>query len=190
MKIKKLDEMNTATPNILRRCLNDEKGAYNKDRYYASILRDWINVDDIIYNESLVDEARNFDAVPKEKRGGIITFSRDMNSTQMSENKYISFFKQKLVTLVNRLSALKRIDKVAQDFKLEGWTITKGLHGKYVDRKTGVVFDEKSLSVELVGITTDTLLDTAENLCTEFQQQSVLVKSYENGDIWFVYQQI
>lgn len=113
-----------------------------------------------------------------------------MNSTKMSENKYISFFKQKLVTLVNRLSALKRIDKVAQDFKLEGWTITKGLHGKYVDRKTGVVFDEKSLSVELVGITTDTLLDTAENLCTEFQQQSVLVKSYENGDIWFVYQQI
>jgi hypothetical protein len=75
---------------------------------------------------------------------------------------------------------------VNRNFKLQGWTVTKGLHGKYLDRKTGVVFDEKSLSVELIGITTDVLLDVAEKLCDDFKQQGVLVKSYENDGIWFI----
>lgn len=169
-----------------RRCLNNSKGAFNSDRYYSQILSDQIYVDEIIYTESFIEENQTQDSLPQNLLGGIITFSTDMNSTELSQNKFISFLKQKIVTLVNRITAMKKIDTVAQEFNLQGWTVTKGLHGKYTDRKTGKVFDEKSLSVELVGIPTDVLLDVAEKICDEFKQQSALVKTYEDNHIWFV----
>lgn len=182
MKIKKINELYCET----RRCMNDAMGAYNSDRYYAPILSDQLYVDDILYTETIVEESQVQEPLPYNMRGGIITFSTDMNSTILSNDKVINFLKQKIVTIVNRITAIKKIDKVAQNFKLKGWTVTKGLHGKYIDRKNGVVFDEKSLSVELAGISTDVLLDVAENLCNEFKQQSVLIKSYENNNIWFI----
>lgn len=172
------------THNENRYCFNESKGAYNQDRYFSSILNEQIYVDEVIYSEKLVDES--VEMLPAEYKGGIITFSTVMNSTQLSNNKIINFLKQKLVTIVNSVSSMKKIDKVASKFDLQGWTVTKGLHGKYIDRKTGTIFDEKSISIELVGITQDVLLDVAENLCNEFKQQCVLVKSYENNDIWFV----
>lgn len=168
-----------------KRCLNDGKGAFSGERYFSDILSDELYVDEVIFTQNLVDEATN-EKLPTDRRGGIITFSTDMNSTKLSENAFVNFLKQKLLTVVNRITAMQKIDTVAKNFTLKGWTVTKGLHGKYIDRKSGIVFDEKSLSVELVGITTEVLLDVAAELCEEFKQQSVLVKSYENNDIWFV----
>ena len=49
------------------------------------------------------------------------------------------------------------------------------------------IFDDKSLSLEVVGITYEQLLHIAEDMCIEFKQDSVLVKSYETGKILFVY---
>ena len=155
-----------------RCCLNDSKGAFNSDRYYSQILSDQIYVDEIIYTESFIEKNQTQESLPKNLRGGIITFSADRDSI-LSNDGVINFLKQ-------------NNDKVAQDFKLIGWTVTKGLHGKYTDRKTGKVFDEKSLSVELVGIPTDVLLDVAEKICDEFKQKSALVKTYEDNHIWFV----
>ena len=182
MEIKKSDKLCWET----RRCLNDAKGAYNSDRYYAPILSDQLYVDAILYVETFVEESKMQEPLPYNMRGGIITFSTDISSTILYNDKIINSLKQKIVTIANRITAMEGIDKVAKNFKLKGWSATKGLHGKYIDRKTGVLFDEKSLSVELMGISTDYLLDVAENLCNDLKQQSVLVKSYENNDIWLI----
>ena len=104
----------------------------------------------------------------------------------MSKNKLVNWIKQKFNTVKNRITADSKINKVAADSDLAGWTVTKGLHGRYRDRNTGELFDENSISIELIGITNDVLLDFSEKLCKEFNQQSVLVKSYNSNDIWFV----
>ena len=48
------------------------------------------------------------------------------------------------------------------------------------------MYGEKSLSVEIIGIDTDTLIKIAEQLCETFMQESVLVKDYSTGRVMFV----
>lgn len=118
--------------------------------------------------------------------GGIIVFSQDVNAVQMSENKLINWFKQKFATLKNRATGRATIDKIAQDNKLVGWTIGNFLNGRYTG-KNGQVYSEKSLSVEVVGVTDEKLQKIAEELCRAFNQETVLVKTYsEKNRVFFV----
>lgn len=79
-----------------------------------------------------------------------------------------------------------KIDFLASKFNHTEWTVTKALHSHYKDLRTGLFFDENSISVEIVGIDNDALIEFAKEMSHEFQQQSVLVKSYSTQDIWFV----
>ena len=65
------------------------------------------------------------------------------------------------------------------------WTVGKYLHGRY-KAKDGTVFDENSISVELLNVSVDTIISFAEELCKEFSQEIVLVKLYEEDRILFV----
>ncbi len=123
---------------------------------------------------------------PSEKeKGGIIVFSQEVNAVRLSQNKLINFVKQKLETIKNRLSGKKKIDKIADDNELIGWTVGNYLDGRY-KAKNGKMYGEKSLSVEIIGIDTDILIKIAEQLCDAFMQESVLVKDYSTGRIMFV----
>ena len=172
------------------RNLFEGRGAYNAVRFMARDMAKNIFVDEIIYREGDIYSklTEDHEALPPNIRGGIVTFSTVMNSTILSKNILINKFKQAIESIKNKIFANRKIDKIADKFNLQGWTVTKGLHGRYKDRKTGQFFDESSISVELVGIDEKTLLEFAEELCKEFNQQSVLVKSYETGDVWFVEQ--
>lgn len=66
-----------------------------------------------------------------------------------------------------------------------GWTVGKYLHGRY-KAKDGTVFDENSISVELLNVSVDTIISFAEELCKEFSQETVLVKLYGEDRILFV----
>jgi hypothetical protein len=48
------------------------------------------------------------------------------------------------------------------------------------------LYDESSLSVEIVGITSDVLNKVAEELAQEFKQETVLVKNYDENKIYLV----
>lgn len=123
---------------------------------------------------------------PSEKeKGGIIVFSQEVNAVRLSQNKLINFVKQKLETLKNRLSSKKKIDKIADDNELIGWTVGNYLDGRY-KAKNGKMYGEKSMSVEIIGIDTDALIKIAEQLCDAFSQESVLVKDYSTGRVMFV----
>ena len=65
------------------------------------------------------------------------------------------------------------------------WTVGKYLHGRY-KAKDGTVFDENSISVELLNVSIDTIISVAEELCKEFSQETVLVKLYGEDRILFV----
>ena len=160
-----------------------EKPGANGNAYSSSkMLYNKIKI-----NESKIiatNEAIDWEVADDEK-GGMIILSRTVNALPSSKNKAVNWIKQKVKTLNNKIFSNKKIDKVSQNHDLVGWTVGHFLDGRYT-AKNGQTFGEDSISIELVGIDTDTLIDVATELCREFEQESVLVKCYNNGKIYFV----
>lgn len=59
------------------------------------------------------------------------------------------------------------------------------LNGQYKSND-GRIFDENSLNIEIVGISSETLISIAENICKDFDQECVLVKDYSDNQIYLV----
>lgn len=132
----------------------------------------------------LFKEAIDFEFGDNEK-GGLIVLSTDINAVKMDDNMFINWFKQKLLTIRNRFSYSKKIDQIAVKHQLAGWTIRKLLSGHYTDKR-GNVYGENSVSVEILGVSDDTLIKIAEEVCNVFQQEAVLVRLYNTNRILFV----
>jgi len=152
-------------------------GAYSSSRFLNKMYRSSRE------NTIALSEGVSFEPEAN-KKGGIITFSTVVNALELDKNKLINFIKQKVVTINNKLKANKKVDDIAQNYDLAGWTVGHYLNGRYT-AANGAVFDEKSLSVEIIGIDSNTLLQIAEDLCAAFTQESVLVKDYNTNKIFF-----
>lgn len=63
------------------------------------------------------------------------------------------------------------------------WTIGKYLIGTYT-RQNGKTFNEKFISINVVGVEKNTLFKIAEDLKTVFKQEAILVKW--NNQVYFV----
>lgn len=155
-------------------------GAYNGGRYLSKAIssKGKKNIAESL-NEGIQFEPN------ENERGGIIVFSTDVNAETLSSNRFINFLKQKLVTISNRINATKKIDKIAKENELVGWTIGHYLDGRYT-AKNGKEYGENSLSVEIIGVTFDTLYKIAMELCESFKQESVLLKDFSSGRVAFV----
>ena len=152
-------------------------------RLYESIAKTSKNV---IASSMPIDEAIDWE-VPQEELGGMIIFSEEVNALPQSSNKVVNWIKQKVMTLTNKMKYKSKIDSIADNHNLVGWTVGKFLDGRY-KAKNGKMYGENSLSVEIVGVPVDTLIDIATELAREFDQESVLVKDYSGGRIIFVNQ--
>lgn len=153
-------------------------GAYSLSRYLNRA---------IAYNKNkviAVSEAIQFEP-DSEHKGGMIIFSTEVNAENMSSNRLIKFLKQKFASFKNKLYSYKKIDNIANNYNLVGWTVGKFLSGRYT-AKNGKTYSEDSLSVEIIGIDTDELNNIAEDLCIEFLQESVLIKNYNENRIYFI----
>lgn len=157
-----------------------KRGAYSASRWLSNDLR--VKENRVIYTS--VKEGIEYEFEPNQK-GGIITFSTDVNAENLSDNKLVNWVKQKVATFNNKLTKNKKIDKISQKHNLAAWTVGKFLSGRYT-AKNGKVFDEKSLSVEIIGVDSDELIKIAEELCIDFIQESVLVKDYSTNRIFLV----
>lgn len=163
--------------NILEELPGDNGNAYSSSkRLYHKIS---INEDTIIAKEAIDWE------VPDDERGGMIILSRTVNAIPSSNNKVVNWIKQKVKTLNNKIFSNKKIDDISKKHNLVGWTVGHFLDGRYT-AKNGTAFGEDSISVELAGVDTDTLIDVATDICNAFDQETVLVKCYNNGKIYFV----
>lgn len=122
-------------------------------------------------------------------KGGIIVFSTDVNAVQLSKNALINYIYSKVQSIKNSLMISKKISKVIKhhEKQLKGIGLTVGnfVKGSYV-ADNGIIYDEKSTSVEIIGVETNVLNEVADSLRIEFNQESVLVKNYQDGTIYLV----
>lgn len=134
-------------------------------------------------NENELTEEIDFEFGDK---GGVIIFSVNVNAVELSKNKLIRGIKNKIETIKNILFKSSKINKVIkQNPEIYGVTIGNFVKGRY-KAKDGSLYDESSLSVEIIGITSDVLNKVAEELAKEFKQETVLVKNYETNKIYLV----
>ena len=121
-----------------------------------------------------------------EDKGGIIVFSVEVNAVELSKNKIVRFIKNKIETAKNILFKSKKISKVMQNNpEVYGMTIGNFVKGRY-KAKDGSLYDETSLSVEIIGVSSNVLNKVAEELAKEFKQETVLVKNYDDNRIYLV----
>ena len=118
-------------------------------------------------------------------KGGMITFSTDVNANDLMKNKILNWIKQKLITAKQRKSVYRTIDMLADKYKVQAWTIGRFLRGRY-KADDGTIFDENSISLEIIGVSINVLFNIATDLCNELHQECVLVKDYDTGDISLV----
>lgn len=149
-----------------------------------------------VVNEALHDEQYGlFDY-----RGGILIFSTNVNSIIFSDNKLYNWLVKKFKSFKNRIFVQSKINKAIKTFKqfkdkeiggkpvndvIGAFSIGKFFKGRYIS-DNGDVFDEKSTSIEINGISTEALMYIAEEICLEFNQETVLVKDLNKNKIYLM----
>jgi len=152
-----------------------------------SINRDNDSSAKTLYIKSNVDNelTEEIDSEFKDK-GGIIVFSVDVNAVELTKNKLVRFIKNKIETTKNILFKSSKINKIIKNNpEVYGVTIGNFVKGRY-KAKDGSLYDETSLSIEIIGISSDVLNKVAEELAKEFKQETVLVKNYDENKIYLV----
>ena len=118
--------------------------------------------------------------------GGIIVFSVNVNAVQLSKIKVVRLIKNAVETFKNKLFKDRKINKVLSQYEeVYGVTIGNFVKGRYKS-ENGSMFDESSLSIEIIGITSEVLNRVAEDLAKEFKQETVLVNNYDVNRIYLV----
>ena len=117
----------------------------------------------VVSEDSVIERTENVIdyELADEVKGGIIVFSVDVSVAPVIKNK------------------------ITEKHNISHWSIGNFFKGKYTD-KSGGVFTEKSLSVEVIGVTCEQLIEIVEDLCKEFKQVTVLVKSYSTNKILLI----
>ena len=124
-------------------------------------------------------------------RGGVITFSADINAIELSPNKFVNKIKQVIETFKQRIGRHKIIHSLINKFNKDdgeyigAYSVGNFFKGKYVG-DNGEMFNEKSLSVEVNGLSSRGLLKLAEFIANEFRQETVLVKDFNANKIFLV----
>ena len=122
-------------------------------------------------------------------RGGIIVFSTDVNALELDPNKLLNKIKQVITTFKNRLKRSSMIHNVMNKFNAKGdeyigvYSVGYFFKGKYI-ADNGKMYNEKSLSVEINGLSSKSLLTVAEMIAQEFMQETVLVKDLNKDKIY------
>ena len=133
-------------------------------------------------------------------KGGVIIFSTDINSLDISNNLLFNWFSKTLKSFYNRLFSKKILKNVisgfnSKDEKINGggtiddyigaFSIGNFFTGHFTG-DNGKVFDEHSLSIEVNGISSEGLIYLGEEIATKFHQETILVKDFNSNKIYLV----
>lgn len=134
-------------------------------------------------------------------RGGVVLFSNDVNSVDVSRYRILNWAKRKFKSHSFRFFSKSRLNKVITNFNQDdkmldkvgvedyigAFSIGNFFSGRYIgDNKK--VFDEKSLSIEINGMSSKGLIYLAEEFAMEFEQEIVLVKDLNKNKYFLVHQ--
>lgn len=121
-----------------------------------------------------------------------MVFSTDVNTVEVNDNKLINKIKQLIATFNNRINRNKKIHNTVNylnkgikkpEERTGAYSVGNFFKGKYVG-DNGEMYNDKSLSVEINGISSRYLLSFAELLAKEFMQETVLVKDLNLNKIY------
>ena len=147
-----------------------------------------INKDNFVLDEGVHGEQYGM----AQYRGGLVVFSTDVNAVKLNDNKLINIIKQLIATFNNRINRNEKIhntiNKLNKGIKkseerIGAYSVGNFFKGKYVG-DNGEMYNDKSLSVEINGISSRNLLSFAELLAKEFMQETVLVKDLNLNKIY------
>lgn len=147
-----------------------------------------INKDNFVLDEGVHGEQYGM----AQYRGGLVVFSTDVNAVKLNDNKLINKIKQLIATFNNRINRNKKIHNTINKLnngikkpeeRIGAYSVGNFFKGKYVG-DNGEMYNDKSLSVEINGISSRNLLSFAELLAKEFMQETVLVKDLNLNKIY------
>lgn len=119
-------------------------------------------------------------------RGGVIVLPTDIDVVEMSQNTVLDKVKQVVMTYGNRLRKGRVVREPLDGEGTEhivAYSVGESFTGKFVG-DNGEMYDGKSLSVEVNGLSGRSLLRFAEMLAGTFMQETVLVKDLNTGKIY------
>lgn len=99
-------------------------------------------------------------------RGDLVVFSTDVNAVKVNDNKLINKIKQLIATFNNRINRNKKIHNTINNLnkgiekpeeRIGAYSVGNFFKGKYVG-DNGEMYNDKSLSVEINGISSRNLL--------------------------------
>jgi hypothetical protein len=118
-----------------------------------------------------------------DEMGGLIVFSTDVNVHTVKN--LFGRLKDWWQTVKNRLGYRSEIERLVRKVGGKGFTIGTSFRGRYFSEQ-GEIFDEKSLTLEVLYANRQQLIDLATNLCRTFQQETVIVKTYADNQFYIV----
>lgn len=124
-----------------------------------------------------------------EHKGGQIVFSTDVNATAQGKGilgRLGAFVKRTVETTLNRLFAKKKVKDIMKAKDIYAYSIGNFFRGNYYDKAANKQWSEKSLAVEIIGVSPDVLQELGQAIMSEFDQQSVLIKEYDTGRIYLL----
>lgn len=126
-------------------------------------------------------------------RGGMIVFAVSVNAVQMSDNKFINAIKQFIETQKNRFNKDKKVHNTINRFNKDdsrnngeyigAYSLGNFFKGKYVG-DNGEMFNDRSICLEINGLSSKSLLKLAEMIAETFKQETVLVKDLNRNKIY------
>ena len=203
VKTYKWVEIKYFSPTDSRNILPDmhplSKGGFLKECYdnASSFLID--NCQFVIANNGTISEAIHPNQYGlTDYRGGVIVFSTDVNALQVSRYAVINWLSQKFATMRNRLFRKSKLSSVVKRFNMTSdkrvgnspvedyvgaFSVGNFFSGHYL-ADNGKVFNEKSMSIEVNGVSSEALMYLAEEIAKEFHQETVLVKDLNVSKIY------
>lgn len=149
-----------------------DRSLWKQASSYAYISEDGIITKDIAPDQFSSDKYK----------GGVIVFSTDVNVLDVSKSKLTNWMKSEFRTMLNRLFYGKKISKIiTKNFseKIGAFSVGNAFRGRYVsDRK---IFDEKSVSLEILGVPSDVLMRLAAQIARDFNQETLFLKDCKTG---------
>lgn len=126
-------------------------------------------------------------------RGGVIVFAVTINAVKLSDNKFVNAIKQFVESWKQTFNKDKIIHKAIMFFNdddkinngeyIGAYSVGNFFGGKYVG-DNGEMYSDKSVCLEVNGLSNKSLLKLAETIAKYFRQESVLVKDLNKDKIY------
>lgn len=113
------------------------------------------------------------------QHGGSVSFSLTVNAVRVSHHSLINNVLARARTLHNRIIMRRRLRETCLTHGVKGWSVTCR-DGHYLSPE-GKRYNEKSYSIEMVGVSSETLQRVAIDLCRHFAQRSALIHDYNDA---------